>query len=86
MPELLVTYDQRRDVLDVRCGPSLPDAVHHVASDTTLYYRSDTRQVVGLTLHRFLTRFPLAACTLAVEEHGAAVAREYLTTYPVISS
>lgn len=84
VPALHVTYDTQHDVLEARSVTALPDARHELAADITLHYCTRTRQVVGVTLRRFLSRFPLAACTLAVEDHGAAMAREYFDKYPVI--
>jgi hypothetical protein len=82
LPALHVAYDERRDVLAVRSSSGQLDALYELAPDTTLHYCSRTRQVMGITLRQFLSRFPLVACTISVEEHGAAIAREYLTNYP----
>ena len=84
-PELLVTYNEQRDTLQVCCETMPSGTEREIEPGITLHYGSDTRQVVGLTVQRFLKRFPLVACTLPVEEHGAAVAREYFAKYPVFS-
>ncbi len=84
--ELHVTYDARQDVLEARSPSATPDAVRELEPGTTLHYCSQTHQVMGITLRKFLSRFPLMACTLDVEDHGAAVAREYFDAHPVISA
>jgi hypothetical protein len=82
MPALQVTYDERQDRLEVRRAAAAAAAVYELEPGITLHYCTQTQQVVGITIRHFLQRFPLVACTLAVEDHGVAVAREYFAKYP----
>ncbi len=84
--DLRVMYHERQDVLEARRPDVAPDATHDLEADTTLHYCVHTQQVVGVTLRRFLTRFPLMGCTLDIDDHGAAVAREYLAAHPTVSA
>jgi hypothetical protein len=85
LSNLYITYDERHDVLAAHSRTVSPDAMYALNADTTLHYCSKTRQVMGITLRHFLSRFPLMACTISIEEHGAAIAREYFETHPLLS-
>ncbi len=82
MSELHVTYNERHDVLEARSPGVTPDVARELQPGITLHYCSQTQQIVGITLQKFLRQFPLMACTLDVEDHGAAIAREYFDRYP----